>query len=119
MPERSELPLLLKSPSIDKILDVGTKHISFEDSKRLEEDAQRTDVRNPGKPTLIVYQYDCGFFVYVNIDPDEPLDEESLRSTYSGALVRLIALAKAHDCRFLRLDADGTDHAGELEVFDW
>lgn len=109
---------LLKRPAIQAVLDVNIRHISFEDSKHLHDDAQKSLVL-ASRPRLVVYEYDRGFFVHVNTDPDTPLDEAKLRETYSGALVRLLALTKAHHCRFLRVDGDGTDYDNELEVFEW
>ena len=99
------------------MLDVGTCHISFQDSKELHVDAQKTRVLSVAAPRLIVYEYDRGFFVYVNVE--EAIEEASLRKTYSGALVRLLALAQAHRCWFLHIDGDGTQYADELEIFEW
>jgi hypothetical protein len=109
--------MLLKKPNITKMLGVDLLHISPDDSKALSVDASKTQAKSVGAPQVIVYEYDCGFFVYVNVD--EPIEEEELRKTYSGALVRLLTLAQAHKCWFLHIEADGVLYADELEMFDW
>lgn len=109
--------MLLTNPDITKMLDVDTCHISPKDSELLSESAKYTQVIVPGTPKLVVYEYDCGFFVYVNVD--EAIDEDELRKVFSGALVRLLVLAQAHGCWFLHLDADGPCYPDELEMFEW
>jgi hypothetical protein len=96
----------LRKPSIQKILDVSTAHVEQSDLDALE--AAEAWFR------LI---YDEGALVWVPTD----------WRTYSGSarkagvperIVTLMGIANEHDCRFLRLDAEGAVY-DELEIFDW
>jgi len=100
---------------IQKTLVVSTAHISSADNTALSVEgvSKKWDV-----PVLIVDPFSYGFYIYVNLDKDEPRVEDKTDWPYSKALKKLIQLARKLGCPYLKLDRDGETYEG-LETFDW
>ena len=101
-----------KKPLITKIFDVSTAHVTRKDDQILK---KAQDILDP--PTLIVYPYEEGYFIYVPIVVKEYVSSMK-KEGYSKAMVTLLTRARAHDCTFLRLDCDGMIYE-DLPTYDW
>lgn len=99
---------------IQKVLVLSTGHIPMKDMEALYEDADKVI----GIPTLIVDPFRYGFYIYVNLDENEPKVEDEANWPYSEALKKLIKLARSLDCNYLKFDQDGEIYE-DLEEFDW
>jgi hypothetical protein len=117
----------LSKLSIMKHFEVSTAHISFDDHLKLRSAATYTygkDVRHLPEALwpLIVHDYKEGYWVHqLRPDPYEtmvaPLRE--LRKVgFSNAFLRLLLLADALECWWVRLDCDGPIY-DELRKFEW
>ena len=111
------------TPTITKVFDVSTTHISPNDMRLIETTARAH--REEGifaKPptTLIVYDYEEGCFVFAAIEDDEA---ENFYTTLEGhglshEFIALLRLAKQFGCKFLQLDRDGEIY-DNLPTFNW
>lgn len=101
-----------KVPDIYNYLDISTGHLSPDDVKSLDNDAECTS-SSPCDPTLIVFKYDEGWFVVV------PSDDGEFKEAYSDQLALILKEARENDCCFVRFDADGNKYTDDLEVFAW
>jgi len=103
---------------IEHNIVLSTGHITLKDRDLLHEDAGPWESRP--KPGLIVYEYEEGFFLHCS--PDQGFFEDELRVAqhrgYSADLIALMRLAKAQNCKFVHLDADGPVHPN-LPQHDW
>ena len=107
---------LIAKPWIDKILDVSTIHLSTGDAKLLEADAKLlpSDKKNACHDnSLIVHEYERGFFVYVSA-----YNTEQTRADFSPEFKAILAEARRRKCKWVCFDGDGEEYEG-LEIFDW
>jgi hypothetical protein len=111
------------TPTITKVFDVSTCHVSGNDMRLTGETAKahREDGIFAKPPTdLIVYAYEEGCFVFAAIEDD--VQEEFYTSLecqgLSHEFIALLRLAKQFGCKFLQLDRDGETY-DNLPTFKW
>ena len=107
------------TPTICKYLDCSTAHITDNDAQLLELDAKCLPAL---APTLVVYQYTEGFFVFVPDLSGNKLEEHKKNcqdAGYSTHLLNLLDIARQYDCIFLRLDRDGDLYPELPQQQDW
>jgi hypothetical protein len=86
---------------IDRILTVSTGHVN----------AQDTEVLDDPKYELVSHKYEYGWLVWAG-------DSEAYYPALSAFANHLIAIARKHDCEWLRLDQAGDEIDG-LQLFEW
>ena len=90
--------------AIYKYLDISTRHLS---------EASRDYLDGGGGQSVIVYPHDYGWWVYAHQEFDgEDADDvpHDLRD--------VCAYAVAHECQYIKFDADGDDIEA-LPTFEW
>jgi len=98
---------------VEKFMDAGTFHITYEDSLKLLEDSGNFPTR--------VIPHEFGWWIHV---PEEKLwAEDSIADCmraqgYSDAIISMLIFARDNDCWWVNLDCDGEFVEG-LEVFKW
>lgn len=97
---------MIKNPTVFRVLDCSTGHITAKDNKLLREDRS---------PIIVAHDYEFGYFVYVPEDIDE---EGILAEGFSPSFVKLMKEAKTGRFDYIMLDRDGIQY-DELEIFDW
>ena len=99
---------LSTDPFIVKCFEANTCHITLTDNQCL-----RRDIKTEHNPTLIVYPYEYGYFIFTDFEPE--ILEETLLSLekegYSKHFINLVKLARQHGCKFLQLDGDGVEYS--------
>lgn len=98
-----------KEYGIYKYLDVSTGHITYNDSKFLDD---ATSI-----PGAYVYKYDEGYFLALN-GPDDAEKAERVTCPLSDAFWNLIDFAHSKGCILIRLDSDGMEFP-EFPSFNW
>lgn len=94
-----------------KVLEANTTHVTPNDVDILEDEAKHTR----SKVTLVVYDYEEGFFIY--LDPmihNSTLQERGLSEMFCNLYRKAI---EDHYSKFLNLDRDATIY-DELSVSD-
>ena len=97
-------------PRIDRVMVLSTAHVTALDAQKL--DAHAADgmsAVNSWGPTSESY----GWHVFV---PET--GEDAVACGMSGYFVQCLALARFHDCTFIRFDRD-EEPVGNLAVHDW
>jgi hypothetical protein len=96
----------LEKPLIFHVLDVGTRHMSKEDS-----DVLQRYVRNNEHPVYELAEY--GWLIYAT-----PVDGCWPGKELSDALKKVLSVANALGCDYVRFDRDGEIYP-EFERFHW
>jgi len=107
--------LTTKNPETFKIFDASTAHITKKDDELIK--AQVKDSFHP----LIVYPYDCGYFVYVfYIESTLSEKKDELKEYgFSQEFINLFEIAAKSGSKFLCLDCDGPVYTDLTSIFTW
>ena len=98
---------------IEKFLDAGTAHISYEDSLKLIDDHEAFPSR--------VIPHEFGWWINVLdwAEWDENMFVQKLEEQgYSQGMLNLLTYAAVNGCWWINLDCDGC-YVDGLEEFDW
>jgi hypothetical protein len=97
------------NPYIVHVFEACTSHISEQDEANLKRDSNDT----AHNPSLIIYPFEYGYFVFSDLPADEVEDiHRSLleKEGYSKEFIQLLKLARQNGCKFLQLDGDGIEY---------
>lgn len=101
---------------INQFLDLSTKYMTREDSKKLA--VAEIEGVEFSKPRVIPHEY--GWFV--NVQPDQEIFDEHVESLkklgFSAAFIDVLTFARKHECWWINFDQDGEDEEG-LPTFEW
>lgn len=92
--------------SVYKFLDLSVEHITPNDAQYLSLQATITKI-GAKAPTLVVYEFDRGFFV--SVPPADTFADTVLamrQSWCSGHLIALLERARQEGCILVQLDRD-------------
>ena len=106
--------LTTKNPEVFKVFDASTGHITKKDDELLKD--------NSNFHPLIVYPYECGYFVYVFYPEPEDLQRhlESMKEYgFSQEFINLFEIATKSGSKFLCLDCDGPVYTDLTSIFTW
>jgi len=105
-----------KNPFIAKCFEVSSCHISKHDCEHLKRDSKDTS----HNPTLIIYPFDYGYFVFAawEKEVDEEIQVSLYKEGYSKEFAKLLQVARQHGCKYLQIDEDGVEYE-DLHVFNW
>ena len=91
------------NPYIVKAFEASTVHITRADQVLLNKE---------DNPTLVIYRYEYGYFIFVEFEKD--LMDSSFTGLetegYSKHIQTLIRRAQQHGCKFLQIDGDATEY---------
>ena len=103
---------------IEKILDLGTCHLTATDARLLGE----YDVERPPSLTLIAYPYEYGWTVSTSglSDPDMAPDFEkgAHAEGFSETFLAILRSAAGMGAVMVRFDRDGDEEPG-FPIFEW
>jgi len=106
------------SPYIVKAFEASTGHITLTDNQCLQRDSISHSPDH--NPVLIVYPYEFGYFIFVDIKKEEQPDWLACleKEGYSEQFRNLAKLAQDNECKFLQLDQDGIEYE-DIPNFGW
>jgi hypothetical protein len=96
----------------EKNLVMSTVHISEQDDKRL---------KNREECPLVVYNYEYGYIIYVDLNEKSDFDEtiqQCENHGFSTGFIDLMKLARTNECAYLKLDCDGPEYK-HLTRYEW
>jgi len=97
---------------ISKNLVVSTGHISLADD---------TLLKNREACPLVVYNYEYGHIIYVDLNENTDFNEtiqQCGRHGFTEAFMTLMRIARREGCAYLKLDCDGPEYK-HLTKFKW
>jgi hypothetical protein len=100
------------NPSISKMLDISTGHLTKGDNDLLTE-AGEGETGNP----IVAYIYEYGYLVFVP-EKDEGLNQHARMYGYSTTFTRIMNRARELKCKYIQFDGDGIQY-DDIETFKW
>lgn len=106
-----------KKPSVDRILNVSTSHITTHDHNLLltknEDDACKVAA------CFSSYPYDEGWFLYLYDNPSSGFHAKDMTAAgFSHAFCDIVKFAVENKCSLIRLDADAEQYE-DFPTFNW
>ena len=101
-----------KHNGVRRFLDVSTCHVTAKDCELLSYDSE-THACGPQIASVVAHPY--GYWLIAN---SEDMESTLREHGYSENLIAVMRKARALDCAWINLDADGTEHP-DLNRHEW